>query len=366
MKVAVIGGHFSPAYAVIMALKKDNEIVFIGRKHALEGDKAVSYEYQIIESLGIPFKTIRAARLTRKLTRYSIPSFIKFPKGFSDALKVLKSEKPDIVLSFGGYLSIPVCLAARALGIPIVVHEQTQEAGLANKYLAKLATRVCISYPSSEKYFPKSKTILTGNPVRPELFDSSKKIDIDSTRPLMYITGGSTGAHFINELISSTLELLLEKYAVIHQTGESSFHDFEKLEEQKKQLPEKFQRRYVVRKYIYPQEIGWVFKHADLIVARAGINTVNEIMTLNKRCLLIPLPHGQKNEQLKNAQMAKRDGYGTFLTQDEITHEKFLETVNDEITRKSVHMTDETNPAVHRIVNVLQLVYASKTETASD
>src|SRR5437879_2705078 len=112
MKIAIIGGHLTPALAVIRALPKDADVVYIGRKYAMEGDKAESLEYQIITTLGIPFVILHASRLQRQLTRHTIPSLARMPKGMMEAFKILKKQKPDIILSFGGYVSIPVCFAA--------------------------------------------------------------------------------------------------------------------------------------------------------------------------------------------------------------------------------------------------------------
>ena len=140
MKIVVIGGHLSPAYSVIEELKGE-EVFYIGREHVFEGDKAVSLENEEIKTLNIPFFPIVTARLQRKFTRYTLSSFIKFPLGFTQALRILKPIKPDVVLGFGGYLSVPVIFAASICNIPVVIHEQTLEAGFANRLVAKIAKR---------------------------------------------------------------------------------------------------------------------------------------------------------------------------------------------------------------------------------
>ena len=127
---------------------------------------------QEITKLGIPFYAINTARLQRKFTKHTVPSLIKFPLGFIQSLKILRKIKPEVVLGFGGYISLPVVLAAAFLKIPIVIHEQTLEAGFANKIEAKFARKICISWQSSEKYFPKEKTVLTGNPLRQVILNS--------------------------------------------------------------------------------------------------------------------------------------------------------------------------------------------------
>jgi UDP-N-acetylglucosamine--N-acetylmuramyl-(pentapeptide) pyrophosphoryl-undecaprenol N-acetylglucosamine transferase len=270
-------------------------------------------------------------------------------------MNILKKEKPDVVVSFGGYISLPICLAARLKSIPIVIHEQTQGAGLANKYVGKIANAVCISFPTSKKYFPPSKTVLTGLPLRPEVTQVIKKFDIPGNKPLLYVTGGSTGSHAINTLIQDLLEALLDSYSIIHQTGESEYKDFEKLEEIRNSLPESLQKQYIIRKYIYPDEIGWILKHAEVIVGRAGINTVNEIVTLHKKALLIPLPHGQKGEQKANAELVEQAGLGYYIDQDLLTPELFINTLQkiEDLTVPAASSVDIMKPT-EEIIKVIQ------------
>ena len=166
MKLIIVGGHLSPALAVIEALQKDVNVLFIGRKYVFEGSKTLSLEFRTITKRKIPFVSISTGRWQRKFTRFTIPSLLKFPFGILQSFLILKKFKPDVVLSFGGYLSLPVGIAAFILRIPIVIHEQTLEAGIANKVLSIFAKTVCISWETSRKYFPKSKVILTGNPMR--------------------------------------------------------------------------------------------------------------------------------------------------------------------------------------------------------
>lgn len=359
MKVLITGGHFSPAYALIQELKKENKVVIVGRRHAQEGYSANSLEYQLAEKLDVPFINLKTGRLGRKMTKHSFASFFRAPQGFVRAMRILKKEKPDVVVSFGGYISLPVCAAAKLLSIPIVIHEQTQRAGLANKYVGKIASRVCISFASSRPYFPSEKTVLTGLPLRPEVVEIEKKFDIPKDKPLMYVTGGSTGSHAVNELIGELLEALLDSYNIIHQTGESEFNDFDKLKKLQSSLPADQQKRYQVRKYIYPDEIGWILKNADILVGRAGINTVNEILTLHKKAVLIPLPHGQKDEQKSNAKLVEQAGLGYYIDQDLLTPELFIKTLQkaEELKVTEANSLDIMKPTME-IIKVLTAVTA--------
>lgn len=369
MKIAVVGGHLSPALAVIDALPKEHQVIFLGRRYALEGDSSDSLEYQEIARRNIPFFDIKTGRISRSFTRHTIPAFIKVPFGFYQAMRYLQKEKPNVVVSFGGYLSVPVGYAAKLLGIPLIIHEQTLEAGLANKLLGKIADIVCISWESSKKYFPKGKTVLTGNPIKTFPISNFKfPISRNAKLPLIYITGGSTGSHAINALVLNSLFELVQHFRVIHQTGDAKFYnDFAKLTQKKETLPKEYQNRYLIRKFIPANEIGSIFSHADLVVSRAGMNTVTELMYFGVPALLIPLPHGQKEEQMKNARLLQSIGLAEILPQSEAKSETFLRLLFQMCDkRKKYHDNSKKakallkTDAASRIVNVLSYVVKKK------
>lgn len=336
MKIAITGGHLTPALAVIEALPKDTKIIFIGRKYPFEGDKTVSLEYETIKSYGIDFAELDAGRLQRNLSRYTLWSLFKSPLSLAKALLILIKNKPDLVLTFGGYISVPVGLAASILNIPLVIHEQTLAAGLANKILSPYAKKICISWRQSLKYFPSAKTVITGNPVR-RMGLNKKKLNISKDKyPLIYITGGSTGSHALNNLVKGCLYELLEYAAVVHLTGSASaFGDYEHLNELSHKLPPSRQSRYILKKTIDPYAVAEVMHMADFIISRAGINTVTEILLFGKPCLLIPLPYGQKNEQLNNAKFIKKTGLGDYLIQDGLNPSDFLKKILNMLDNKS-------------------------------
>ncbi len=321
MKLIITGGHLSPALAVIDALPQGTEVLFVGRKYTFEGDEALSLEYTTITSLGISFKTLTTGRLQRKFTKHTLPSLVKFPYGIFEALRLLRSFHPDIVLTFGGYLSLPIALAARILGIPIVIHEQTLGAGLANKYIARFADTVCISWEQSRKYFKSKNIVLTGNPLRQEFLKESHMYKISAfTTPIIYITGGSAGSHAINQVIEENLPNLLERYHIVHQTGDSrEFEDYERLSKYKETLEKKLKDRYVLMKFVKPTEVAGILKNSDIAISRSGINTVTELLYFAKPSILIPLPHGQQNEQFKNAVFLKDLGLSEVILQNYLT-----------------------------------------------
>src|SRR3989344_2431005 len=326
MKIVLAGGHLSPALSVLQALPEETKVLFVGRKYALEGDQALSLEYATMKELNVPFVSLNTGRLQRKFSKYTILSLFKLPFGLIKSIFVLLKFRPDAVVGFGGYVSIPVVLSAYILRITVVLHEQTLEAGLANKFLSKFATKICISWNSSRKYFPKEKTISTGNPIR-KLSAQPQAVDIKNRT--IYITGGSSGSHFINVTIEGCIKELLEKYKVIHQTGDAQeFHDFDRLTELKKTLPNNLGEKYTITKFVEPSEVGGILNKAALVIGRSGMNTITELIYFEKPSLLIPIPFSSNNEQLKNARFLEKLGLGKILLQNEVNPRRLLQAVN--------------------------------------
>lgn len=367
MKLVITGGHLSPLLAVLDALPSDFSVLVIGRKHALEGDKAVSLEYQALLDRNISFREISAGRLQRKWTQYTLFSLFKFPYGFFQAFIILKEFAPDAVLSFGGYVSLPITLACLLLGIPVVCHEQTLGVGLANRIASIWARKVCISWESSRSFFPKQKTVFTGNPIRkfnPPAGGSEFRIQKTNEKlPIIYITGGSVGSHVINVLVEGCLENLLKKYKVIHQTGDArKYRDFERLEKLKESLGKTLKARYHLTKFVKPEDTGSVLSKADLVVSRSGINTVTELLFFEKPSLLIPLPYSQDNEQLENAYFLRDAGLAEVAFQKNLNPSALFELIVSMIKKKNNYKAAQSYKdmvrvdAAGRIVDILQAI----------
>ncbi len=375
MKILVTGGHLTPALAVIDELKKKNDnltVLFVGRKFPLEGDRATSAEYQTITQRGIPFLSLKTGRLQRRFTRYTLTSLLKIPVGFFQALWWLGKFRPDVVLSFGGYVALPVVIAGWLWRVPIVTHEQTAKPGLANKIIAKFAKKICLSWPDTAHIFPAAKIVLTGNPIRKEIFKISKNPQLnnivsDFRLPVIYVTGGSLGSHTINEVISQCLTDLLERYIVIHQCGNSQkYKDFEKTKVQIEELKGDLKKRYVLTKYVGPEDIGWVLNKADLIIGRAGANTVTELAALGKPAILIPLPWAGAGEQMENAKILQNKGAAIILPQNELSEKTLVETTEnmmskiDEYKKAAMKAKDLIYPdASQKIAAMVEEIYES-------
>ena len=364
MKILIIGGHLSPALSVIENLKND-EVFYVGRKYSMEGDSALSLEYQTINNLNIPFFDLPTGRLQRAFTRHTLTSLTKIPIGLFKAVIILKKVRPDVILGFGGYVSVPVILAAYLLRIPSVLHEQTLEAGLANKMLSFFAKKICISFQSSENFFPKSKTILTGLPIKKEIIEARNENDQENKIPVLYITGGSQGSHAINSLVLESLGKLLDTFRVVHQTGDSKeFNDFEKLQSFKRVLPKDKALRYLPKKFLDSEEAAKITKSADIVVSRSGINTVCELIFLEKPSLLIPLSFSQRNEQLKNAKFIESLGLAKVYEQNSLTSQTFVSGLTEMLKNINTFKLNGQNPinkeSVQRVIEVLKDVVFKK------
>lgn len=364
-KIILTGGHLSPLLAVLEILQKKAECVVVGRRYPFEKDDTESLEFRILREEGVKFYNLTSGRFQRKISAQTIPSLMKSPGSYLRARRIIASEKPDAVLTFGGYIGLPVALAAYSKGVPVILHEQTLKAGLTNRLIGKIASVVCISNVSSAPFFPQEKTILTGNPIRQSVFRVEDKIPIPEGKPLLFVTGGSTGAHAINEFVEFLLPGLLEHFVIIHQTGDSQkYKDYDRLLSTAKKLPAELYGSYVVRKFILPSEIGWVYKNAEVVLSRAGANTVSELITLRKKALLVPLPGGQKEEQLTNAKFYADSELGVYIEQKDVELNLLLKTLIL-LAKKKTHVNKftEENAALKIAAEVLKIVNGNKSKT---
>lgn len=336
MKIVITGGHHTTAFAVVDELKKSVrhlDILWLGHKYSMPKDKAESAEFISVANRQIKFVDLKAGKFYRT---YHPLRLLKIPLGFIQSFYYLEKFKPDLIFSFGGYLAVPVVLSGWLLRIPSVTHEQTTTRGLANKTLSRFVKRIFISWPDSGKYFPKKKTILTGNPLREAVFKKEKNVHrklarvLDRSKKTIYITGGKQGSHTINEVVKSILPSLLENYNLILQCGSSTlYNDYSKLKELKNQLPQPLEQRLILKDYFPEGEIGSVYDLCDLVVSRAGANTLYEVAALGKVAIFIPIPWLPYDEQTQNAQILVKAGSAKLLRQKNLTGEKLLEEIKE-------------------------------------
>lgn len=313
MKILITGGHITTALAVIEELQKHSgvEIFVVGRKFAVDHEKTESFEYNAVKRVTIPFVHLPAGRLTRSLSPYSLISILKFPLGFVYAYSLLIKEKPTCVLSFGGYIALPIAIAAYYLGIPVFTHEQTMKPGSTNRLIARFAQKVFVSFNDAQKFFPQHKTVLTGNPVRSFI----KRLEQQKTsRPTLLIMGGSLGSHSINMHIEKLLEELTKTFVIIHQTGNvAQYGDYERMKAKESES-------YKVFEHFDDQQLVTYYSQSSVVVSRAGANTVCELIILEKPSVLIPLPWAANDEQQAQADFMQKQGVSeTFNQNDDST-----------------------------------------------
>ncbi|KRT67563.1 MAG: UDP-N-acetylglucosamine--N-acetylmuramyl-(pentapeptide) pyrophosphoryl-UDP N-acetylglucosamine transferase [candidate division WWE3 bacterium CSP1-7] len=327
--ILITGGHHDPAVAVIEALQERGNFQFfwVGHRYSLSGEQTESAEFKTITRLGIPFFHLQ----TGKFYRASWQNLVRVPLGFLHALYLLIRTRPKLVISFGGYLAAPVVLAAYLLRIPAVTHEQTVVFGWANRFISLFAKRIFVSWRSSLKYFPSGKTVLTGNPVRPEVFEErTKRFRFENDLPVVYVTGGKQGSHVINEAVRGVLSQFLENYNLIHQTGSSArFQDYQKLSILRSQLPRKLQNRYILQEYFGLDEIGAVYRAAAVVIGRAGANTVTELAALGKPAILIPISWVSRREQFLNARILEEIGAAVVLEEEQLSSRSLKQNLDD-------------------------------------
>jgi UDP-N-acetylglucosamine--N-acetylmuramyl-(pentapeptide) pyrophosphoryl-undecaprenol N-acetylglucosamine transferase len=315
----------TPAFAVISKLKEQgaSKFVWVGHKYNQAGSRIPSAEFQTVIQMGIPFVDLRAGKLSRNWDDLvsGAMNLLKIPWGFVHSFFIILKYQPDMILSFGGYLALPIVVMGKLLGKKVITHEQTVVSGLTNRIIPRFADKILISWPSSAKFYPPSKTVLTGNPLRPEIFNAtSNAFALDQSLPTIYITGGNQGSHKINQAIFDKLPDILQVANVIHQTGNSSITgDAEKSKQLQSQLPEELRKRYFPLPFIFGEQIGEVFAKSDLVISRAGANTTYELLALGKLCIFIPIPWVTHNEQQLNAEIAAGTGLGTIVKESELT-----------------------------------------------
>jgi len=346
------GGHISPAQAVIEILESRytnalEQILYIGGNLPMEGEKdGESVEQKIFKSSKINFVAIRAGKLQRYFKLSTIKSLFNVLGGIFDAYKELKQFKPDLIFSTGGFVTVPVCFVGWIMHIPVYIHEQTAAVGLTNKITSLFAKQIFITFSASFKHFPRKKTLLTGNPVRKDIFKNNpdkqwtkvlnkmRNIMVEQSKPIILVVGGGQGSHLFNETIGNALTALLKKYQIIISTGSNTqLQDYEMLMRKKDKLPEESQDSFFPTKFIEKENIGAVFANSQLVISRAGANFVYELGILKKRTIFVPIPWVTNNEQEKNARTLERQDLASIILEKEFTTERLLTEIDNTITK---------------------------------
>jgi UDP-N-acetylglucosamine--N-acetylmuramyl-(pentapeptide) pyrophosphoryl-undecaprenol N-acetylglucosamine transferase len=341
------GGHVFPAISIANALKKrDNsiEIQFVGAQNRIEMEKVPAAGYEII---GLP-----VIGFERKLSFKIFLFFIKLFQSIIQAKKIVKTFKPDIAIGVGGFASGPVLYYANRKKIPTLIQEQNSYAGVTNKILGKKAQKICVAYDNMERYFPADKIILTGNPIRKELFNQVNKNEaiqhfgLVNDKKTLLIIGGSLGARTINHSIKNYMnELSNSNLQIIWQTGKYFIDEANRL------VKEMQSKNIHVLKFI--DRMDFAYSVADLVISRAGAGTISELSMLGKPVILVPSPNVSEDHQTKNA-MSLVGKEAAILVKDDqaikdliplalstINDSKELEKLSNNITKIGIANSDE-------------------------
>ena len=305
-------GHVTPNIALLPRLKElGYDVHYIGSYNGIEKT--------LMEGCQIPYYGISSGKLRRYFDLKNFSDPFKVLKGFSEASKLLKKLKPDVVFSKGGFVSVPVVIAAKQLRIPVIIHESDMTPGLANKLSIPAASKVCCNFPETISHLPKGKAVLSGSPIRQELLtgDRTKALQftgLSGTKPVLLIIGGSLGSVVVNEAVRSILPKLLKKFEIIHLCGKG------KLDQTLTAL-----NGYVQYEYI-SDELKDLFALSDIVISRAGANSICEFLALRKPALLIPLSAAaSRGDQILNAHSFEKQGYASVLEEEQLSGDSLYE-----------------------------------------
>ena len=349
------GGHIYPAIAIANELKSrfpDAEFLFVGAKDKMEMQKVPQAGYKIIG--------LWIAGLQRRLTFDNTLFPVKLISSLLKSRTIISKFKPDVVIGTGGFASGPLLQMAGLAGVPTVIQEQNSYPGITNKLLSKKANKICVAYENLERFFPKEKMILTGNPVRQDLIDIASKrekalqhFNLDPAKKTLLVLGGSLGARKINELIAKEILLFsAHNTQVIWQCGKLYYDQYKRFEENEN-----------IQVHAFIDRMDLVYAAADVVISRAGASSVSELCIVGKPVIFIPSPNVAEDHQTKNAQ-AVVDKNGAFLIKESELDSQFslvFESVlNDEAKQKMLSenikklaMPEATRQIVDEIVKLI-------------
>lgn len=340
-------GHVTPNIALFDSLQKDGyEIHYIGSYEGIEKG--------LIEDKKIPYYGISSGKFRRYRSWKNLTDPFRVLHGFFQARRLLGRIRPNVVFSKGGFVSVPVVMAAKTRHIPVIIHESDLTPGLANKLAMPSATKVCCNFPETLPYLPKEKAVLTGSPIRQELLHGNKQAAKDfcgftGDLPILMVMGGSIGSVYINNAIRGCIDTLLTKYQIIHLCGKGNID--ESLKDKK---------GYAQFEYI-SENLPDLFAAADLVVARAGANSICELLALHKPNILIPLSrNASRGDQILNANSFAKQGFSAVLEEEEVTSEKLMATIDNVMAHRSKYIDAMKNSgqmnAIETIMGLIEEV----------
>lgn len=337
-------GHVTPNLALLPALQKEDfEIRYIGSYNGIER--------RLIEETGIPYDGISSGKLRRYFDLKNVSDPLRVLKGYAEAKKLIKKYKPDVVFSKGGFVAVPVVLAAKRYKIPTIIHESDMTPGLANKICIPSAKKVCCNFPETLKYLPENKAVLTGSPIREELLVGDRLAGLQYTHlssslPVILVIGGSLGSVTVNQAVRGLLPTILKDFQIIHICGKGN-------------LDENLigTAGYVQYEYV-DKPLRHLFAAADLVISRAGANSICEILALRKPNILIPLSAAaSRGDQILNANSFANQGFSTVLEEEVLTTDTLYHAVTETYKNRQAFIDtmgqSELNNAIDTIINLI-------------
>jgi len=357
-KILITGGHLTPAFITAATLQQNGfmNIVWVGVKHTQMRDTSTSPEFQLVSELNIPFYNLITGKFWRRWNRITILNALKdlllIPVGFIGALGIILREQPDLIMSFGGYVALPVVIIAKILRKKVITHEQVLNPGIANKIISKFSDKILLSWEQTEKHFKNKSTFLSGNPSLAEFRKKRNNIiDFENDLPIITILGGNQGAHVINTAIFAILENLLKQVNIIHQTGRSEVtKDKYKASEIKSNLSDKLASRYMFKPFM-TENYFEILEKSDLIISRGGANTMTDLILKAKKSIIIPIPWSSSDEQLQNAKFLEELGLSSII---EYENEINPELLNSEIKRRLKDTHDYDKNRVRKLQSLIR------------
>ncbi len=331
-------GHVTPNIALIPRLRElGYDIDYIGSYEGIEK--------KLISEFGIPYYGVATGKFRRYFDPKNFSDPFRVIKGCSEAKKILKQLKPNVIFSKGGFVSVPVIWAAAGLKIPCIIHESDLTPGLANKLCIPKATKICCNFPETLKYLPADKAVLTGSPIREELLKGNKEAayklcGFDNSRPVIMIMGGSQGASAINKVVRDALPRLLNEFQVIHICGQ------EKMDNMLLTTPGYKQFDYV------KGELKDLFAITDLVVSRAGANAICELLALRIPNILIPLPlAASRGDQLLNAASFESQGYSIVIQEENLDEDSLVDSLQELYNNKDAYVEKMEQSSQYNAIN---------------
>lgn len=323
-------GHVTPNIALLPRLKElGYSIYYIGSYNGMEKE--------LIEKQNIPYFGISSGKLRRYFDPKNFSDPFKVLKGYTQARKLMRKLKPDVVFSKGGFVSVPVILAAKHAKVPSIIHESDMTPGLANKIAIPAASRVCCNFPETLSHLPEGKAVLSGSPIRSELLTGSREkaytyTGLQKGKPVILIIGGSSGAKAINDAVRNLLPELLKNYQLIHLCGRGNIDA--SLQNMK---------GYVQYEYAN-EELADLFALADLVISRAGANAICELLALHKPNILIPLSkNASRGDQILNANSFRKQGFSYVIEEEDLSDSTLSAAVKEVWEKKDAYTNAMAN-----------------------